>query len=51
MSKALKTEYIQVKVSPEDKVKLQKLADEHGLTVSAYLRMVIVKEFKKLNLK
>ena len=51
MSKALQPESIQVKVSPEDKVKLQKLADEYGLTVSAYLRMIIVKEFKKLNLK
>lgn len=43
----MKTERLQVRVTPELKSKLQKLADEDGRKISNYIRLLIEKELKE----
>lgn len=43
----MKTERLQVRVTPELKTKLQKLADEDGRKISNYIRLLIEKELKE----
>lgn len=43
----MKTERLQVRVTPELKTKLQKLADEDGRKISNYIKLLIEKELKE----
>lgn len=43
----MKTERLQVRVTPELKSKLQKLADEDGRKISNYIKLLIEKELKE----
>jgi predicted DNA-binding protein len=42
-----KTEYLHIRISPEMKEKLQKLAEAENLTVSNYIENLIIKELNK----
>lgn len=43
----MKTERLNVRVTPELKTKLQKLADADGRNISNYIKMLIEKELKE----
>lgn len=43
----MKTERLHVRVTPELKTKLQKLADADGRNISNYIKMLIEKELKE----
>lgn len=47
MIKPTKTKYLQAKMTAEEQENLQKLADLEGLTMSAYIRMLIKREVNK----
>lgn len=47
MTKPIKTKYLQAKMTAEEQENLQKLADLEGLTMSAYIRMLIKREVNK----
>ena len=47
MIKPTKTKYLQAKMTVEEQENLQKLADLEGLTMSAYIRMLIKREVNK----
>lgn len=42
-----KTEYLHIRISPETKEKLQKLAEAENRTVSNYIENLIIRELNK----
>jgi len=43
-----KSLYIQVRINPDDKQKLQAIADKNGVTMSGQLRMWIERSWKQM---
>ncbi|WP_028308129.1 plasmid mobilization protein [Desulfitibacter alkalitolerans] len=45
-----KTEVLTIRLTPKENALIKKLADENGLSKSAFLRMIVTKSLKQKNL-